>query len=116
MGSSRKDEVQSWLATAVKVGLLVLRDRQSRRKLMFYITLAAMIQLGFGVLILHHLAGSLILFVLYWGFCLVLVCIMVLLAMYDMLAVRQEQKAELKRLREKIFSEEDQLPSQNDDS
>lgn len=83
---------------------------------MFYLTLGAMGQLAFGVVILDTLAQSIVLFTLYWGFCALVVCTMLLLAIYDMMAVRQEQQIALHQLREKMIAEQrDDLRSDADD-
>ena len=78
---------------------------------MFYVSLAAMAQLALGLVLMGWLSRSVILFLLYWCFCAFLVCIMLLLAIYDMLAVRQEQTKELQRLREQIFGEAEDMSS-----
>ena len=78
---------------------------------MFYVSLAAMAQLALGLVLMGWLSQSVILFLLYWCFCAFLVCIMLLLAIYDMLAVRQEQTKELQRLREQIFGEAEDMSS-----
>lgn len=78
---------------------------------MFYVSLAAMFQLGMGLVLMGWLSQSVILFLLYWCFCACLVCLMLLLAVYDMLAVRQEQTNELQRLREQVFGDAEEVSS-----
>jgi len=64
-----------------------------------------MVQLALGLLILNQLSKFPILFVLYWAFCLLQVGLMILFALYDMLTVRQDQRAELARLRQTIVAD-----------
>ena len=114
--SSSQNGSSSWVQMALRMGFFALRHRPWRRKLMFYLTLGAMGQLAFGVLILDTLAKSLLLFALYWGFCAFVVCTMLLLAIYDMMAVRQEQRVALLQLRERMLAEQrDELGSHADD-
>jgi CHASE2 domain-containing sensor protein len=105
------NESPSWVQVALKFGFFTLRHRPWRRRLMFYVSLAAMAQLGLGLVLMGWLSQSVILFLLYWCFCAFLVCLMLLLAVYDMLAVRQEQTRELQRLREQVFGEAEELSS-----
>lgn len=100
------NESPSWMQVALRLGIFTLRDRASRRKLMFYISLGTLLQLGLGMLLMGWLTKSIFLFVVYWGFCGFLVCLMLLMAVYDMLAVRQEQLRELHRIREQVFGDE----------
>lgn len=115
MAASDKDP-SGWLAFALNVGLFTLRDRTARRRLMFYLTLSAMGQLALGLLILDQLSKSLFFFLFYWGFCMLLVFLMILLALYDMLAVKLDQQAELSRLRETFLTDEEAPQSNADDS
>jgi hypothetical protein len=98
-------EPTNWLTLALRVGLSTLRDLTARRRLMFYLTISAMVQLALGLLILNQLSKFPILFVLYWAFCLLQVGLMILFALYDMLTVRQDQRAELARLRQTIVAD-----------
>ncbi len=106
----------SWIQLALRVGIFSLRYRPWRRKLMFYLTLGAMGQLALGMILLEGLAESIPLFVCYWGFCGMVVCTMLLLAVYDMLAVRQEQRMELQKLRERMFVDQRETLAHADDS
>ncbi len=105
MGSSKDSGGgPSWAQLALRLGLFSLRNRLWRRRLMFYVTLAALGQLAVGLFVFEPLTGTLF-ELLYWGFCLCLVGLMVLLALYDMLAVRQEQRLEVLRLRARMLEE-----------
>lgn len=114
--ASPGNDSPSWAQLALRVGFFSLRHRPWRRKLMFYLTLGTVAQFALGVVILDSLASSILLFLLYWGFCALLVCVMLLLALYDMLAVRQEQQLELMRLREQMFAEQSETMDHGNDS
>ena len=118
MAQDPKHEAVSWVQAGVKLALFALRHRAWRRKLMFYISLGAMLQLALGLVVLDELTRHWVLFVLFWSFCLLLVLTMILLAAYDMLAIRAEQRLALLRLRQEMLEEaQDRLASQeNDDS
>ena len=78
---------------------------------MFYLSLAAVVLLGLGLVLMGWLSQSVVLYLLYWCFCASFVCLMLLMAVYDMLAVRQEQAKELQRLKEQVFGEAEDLSS-----
>jgi len=73
-------------------GLLVMRTRELRRKLMFFVSLAAMLSVFFGgVVIIDALVQSPWLFIGYWFVSGTLVLGMVLLALYDILRLKGDQ-------------------------
>lgn len=72
--------------------------------MMFYVTLVTLFQLILGVFFIEGtLSSSITGFLFYWGFCVSMVICMGLLALYDMLAVKNEQRQELRKLRESVF-------------
>ncbi len=74
---------------------------------MFYVTLATALQAAAGVTLLEKtLTGSVWMFLGYWGWCMSMALLMMMLAVFDMLAVRREQQEELRRLRDSIFGRE----------
>ncbi len=74
---------------AVAVFLTLLRVRQARRKMMFAVSIATMLVTFFGFTLLEgFLADHPLLFAIYWFFCIGLVLFMLLLAIYDMAAVK----------------------------
>lgn len=78
----------------------ILRDRTMRRQALAYIISAALVLLGLGVAVLDGwLAQHVLLFLLYWAACLWLTLTSMLLALYDMLAVRAELQKERRELR-----------------
>ena len=103
--ASSGNESPSWVQVALRIGFFSLRQRTIRRKVMFYVSLAAMAQLAIGLVALEWLSQTVLLFLFFWGFCSCLVLLMLLLALYDILAVRQEQQLELRRLRDQVFGE-----------
>ena len=114
MAASDK-EPSGWFTLALNLGLFTLRDLTARRRLMFYLTISAMVQLALGLFILNQLSKSILIFVFYWSFCMLQVCLMMLLALYDMLTVKRDQQAEISRLRETILTN-DSPNSNADDS
>lgn len=105
-----------WAQVALKLGFFGLRHRPWRRKIMFYLTLGTMAQFALGWVLMDHLSKSLLGFTLFWGVCAFLVVMMLLLALYDMLAVRQEQQLALRQLRERMFADQMEPPSHADDT
>lgn len=82
---------RSYLQLAVATGLVVIRNRDLRRRLMFWLAISAMGVVLLGITVLDAgLSESAVFLAAYWGFCLVLVILMFLLALYDMLAVSRE--------------------------
>lgn len=78
----------------------ILRDRTMRRQALAYIISAALVLLGLGVAVLDGwLSQHVLLFLLYWAACLWLTLTSMLLALYDMLAVRAELQKERRELR-----------------
>ena len=80
-----------------------------RRTVLFYLVLAALVMLAAGVAVLDSLLmGHPILFLLYWGACLWLTLTCLLLALYDMFALRAEARRERLRLKSKILGQKDE--------
>ena len=81
-----------YVKLAFATGLWLLRDRALRRKLMFFVSIAAMLAVFVGgVLIIDFLVENLWIFVIYWFVAGSLVLSMILLALYDMLRVKSDQ-------------------------
>ncbi len=105
------------LRFAVALVLGFLRDRESRRQIMFFVTLGAVVSLAAGATILEgFLTGRPWIFLLYWGGCLWLTLAALLLALYDMAMTRRDFVAEKKRLArglgEVLHAEEEQRKEQ----
>ena len=74
---------------AVAISKTLLRHQQSRRKLMFAVSVAAMLVTFLGFTLLEgFLSDHPLLFAFYWLLCAGLVIFMVLLAIYDLATVR----------------------------
>ncbi|MEI6561217.1 MAG: hypothetical protein WCO68_03930 [Verrucomicrobiota bacterium] len=86
----------------------ILRDRQMRRTVLFWIVVATLVLLGVGAMPLDAWLGEHpLLFLLYWGACLWLTGTSMLLALYDLLAIRTEAARERQRLKGKVFGEDE---------
>ena len=83
-----------------------LRDRNTRRKLLFAFTLITLLFSFCGGFIIDNLLReSLILFIIYWLFAILLVLIMILMALYDMLRSKIEIINEAKTEVDKIIED-----------
>jgi hypothetical protein len=87
-----KRNVSSWnVSKGIARGLL--RDRQERRRLLARILMVVLALISVGLwLIDHWLAANVWRFLLWWGACAALTCLMMLLALYDLLAVIREER------------------------
>ena len=86
----------------------ILRDRQVRRKVLFWIVTAVLAMMGVGaVLVDGWLSKHPVVFLFYWGACLWLTATSLLLALYDLLSVRSEARRERQRLKGQVFRAED---------
>lgn len=71
----------------------ILRDRAARRKIIGRMLMAALLMMAAGLwLIDGWLAAELWRFVIWWGACAGLTCIVMLFAVYDALAVVREER------------------------
>tara|TARA_B100000965_G_scaffold402396_1_gene428237 strand:- start:1586 stop:1939 length:354 start_codon:yes stop_codon:yes gene_type:complete len=95
------------------ISLGILRNRKSRRKFILSFTLLTIFFLIIGTFVIDkHLEENLILFLIYWIFSVALVLLMILFALYDMLACRSEIIKEGKQELEKIVNKmKDDLPN-----
>jgi|TARA_B100000530_G_C15890949_1_gene461405 uncharacterized membrane protein YfcA len=83
-----------------------LRDRNTRRKLLFAFTLITLLFSFCGGFIIDNLLReNLILFIIYWLFAILLVLIMILMALYDMLRSKIEIINEAKTEVDKIIED-----------
>ena len=81
-----------YVRLAFATGLLVMRTRELRRKLMFIVSLGAMLSVFFGgVVIIDFLVENPWLFITYWFVSGTLVLGMILLALYDVLRLKNDQ-------------------------
>lgn len=80
---------------SVTIARLILRTRASRRNLMFWLTLATLGATALGAFVLMEpLAEAPLLFLIYWAFVGFMLLFLILLALYDLLSVGREIRAE----------------------
>jgi len=83
-------------------------DQNTRRGVMFVIILAAMLMVFCGSTFLSApLTARPLVFLSYWAACAWLTLCALLLALYDLLALRRRARQERRRLRAEIFSREE---------
>lgn len=71
----------------------ILHDRAARRKVIGRMLMAALLMMAAGLwLIDGWLAASVPRFVIWWGGCATLTCVVMLFAVYDALAVVREER------------------------
>ena len=84
----------------------ILRDRKMRRDALTLIVVATLVMVGVGAVLLDGwLSEHPFIFLLYWGACAWLTLTSLLLALYDLLAVRTEARRERQRLKGQVFGE-----------
>lgn len=84
------------VALAVAIARVTLLERARRRKLMSGILIAILVVFSLGTWPLAEwLGGSLWLMLIWWGACTALCLFLVMLAVYDALAVVREERAKL---------------------
>lgn len=95
----------SW---AILISKGILRDRQMRRHVLFWIVAAALTLLALGAFLLDDwLWARPLLFLLYWGACLWLTLTASLLALYDLLALRLEARRLRQQLKHRVLGDGD---------
>ena len=86
------NNLQFYTKLGFATGLLILRNRDLRRKLMFFVSIAAMLAVfAGGFLFMDFLLAHPWLFVIYWFVSGTLVLGMILLSLYDMLRLKGDQ-------------------------
>lgn len=86
----------------------ILRDQAMRRNAMFVLLVAAMGMLFLGWIVFDGwLMARPKVFALFWLVCLWLTCTAMLLAVYDMLALRMKSRRERRHLKRNIFDDDD---------
>jgi len=82
----------------------IVADRHARRSVLFGVTMSAMVMVFAGALFLNGwLLESPWRFLLYWGACIWLTFLAILLSVYDLLMLRMEAKRERQRLKAQLF-------------
>ncbi len=86
----------------------ILRDQRMRRNTMFFLLVAAMVMLFVGWIILDRwLVARPKVFAMFWLVCGWLTLTAMLLALYDMLALRVKAREERRRLRKRILDDDE---------
>ena len=85
----------------------LIYDQNTRRGAMFIVLVSAMLMVFSGGTFLDSaLTARPLIFLTYWGVCAWLTFCAILLALYDLLALRRRAEAERRRLKAKVFSRE----------
>ena len=75
--------------TTVALFLTLLRNRHARRRMMLHFSLGTMLYTIVGITLIGDFLGDhLIVFSIYWFFCLALVVLMLLMSVYDFAATK----------------------------
>jgi hypothetical protein len=83
-----------------------IRDQRVRRSLMFYCSLGSVLLLFVGSVLMDGiLRARPVLFVVWWGVCAWLMLASLLLAVFDMLAIRAAARRERRELARRILKE-----------
>ncbi|MFT4549602.1 MAG: hypothetical protein ACI8XO_002075 [Verrucomicrobiales bacterium] len=87
-------KIQFYTKLGFATGLMLMRTREMRRKLMFVVSIGAMLSVFIGgVLISDFLMEHPWMFLIYWFVSGTLLLGMIMLALYDMLRLRMDQAA-----------------------
>ena len=99
----------------IQISKGLVRDARSRRTLMFYAVLIALVMLFAGATVLDGwLRGHVLLFIAWWGACAWITLLAVLLALFDMLLIRAASRRARKELAEDYLRRN--LPAEDDDA
>ncbi|MCB1233020.1 MAG: hypothetical protein KDN19_22435 [Verrucomicrobiae bacterium] len=91
------------VAIGLAFGSVVLKERRLRRNALFGLTLLALLLVFGGTVFLGDgLMKSPIAFLAFWGICFLMVGLVLLLALYDLLAVRKEHRRRVKDLERQL--------------
>ncbi|MCH2061634.1 MAG: hypothetical protein MK183_13510 [Verrucomicrobiales bacterium] len=105
MGKLTSDIRLAW--RMIRAGLLTsLRIRAARRKIMFYALAGTILTVYLGFALLDEfLSKHPFIFAIYWLYCAVLVVFMLILAVYDMAAVKREMHIRAKQELNEVLKE-----------
>ena len=91
----------------IQVSKGLIRDQRTRRTLMFYTVLGALVMIFAGATFLQSLLDAKehpVLVLVYWAACAWITLLAVLLALYDMVKVRGEVRRERRRLERELVA------------
>ena len=91
------------LITQISKGLI--REQRTRRLIMFYGLIAALVMLFLGSVFFGWLRSYPLLFLLYWGTCGWITLLAMLLALFDLLMVRAAAKRARRQLEDEYLGE-----------
>jgi hypothetical protein len=84
-----------------------IRDQHMRRSMMFYTSLGSVLMLFVGAVVIDRaLRNHPVVFVIWWAACAWLMLTSLLLALFDMLAIRAAARRERRELARRIFKDE----------
>lgn len=91
------------VALGLAAGWVIIRHRPYRRNLLFGLTLVTLLMVFLGAAPLTAvLSQSPFAFAVYWIACFFLVGFVLLLAIYDLIAIRQEHRQRMNRLEQEL--------------
>ena len=83
----------NWTVVSLGLAKMILHDREERRKLLGSMLMVALGQMAVGLWVVNDwLMESPIRFLLWWGACAVVTFVVLLFALYDILAVIREER------------------------
>jgi hypothetical protein len=84
-----------------------VRDQRLRRSMMFYTSLGSVLMLFVGAVVIDRtLRDRPVTFIAWWAICAWLMLTSLLLALFDMLAIRAAARRERRELARRIFEED----------
>ncbi len=93
------DRATKRVAIGMAFGTVVLKNRRFRRNALFGLTLLTLLLVFGGAVFLGDgLMKSPLAFLLFWGICFLMVGLVLMLALYDLLAVRKEHRKRVRDL------------------
>jgi len=105
-------ELKENLRFIVAISKGIARDRRARRAVLTMVVGAAVLMVFVGSVILDRLLGEHpLLFLAYWGACIWLTFLSILMAVHDLLMVRKDARRERQELKARVFGMKDEDPS-----
>ena len=83
----------SWVMVCTGLARMILHSRELRRKMLFQLVMVLLVIVGLGAWPLADwLSSNVWLFLIWWGISMIYGLLVILLAIYDMLAVVREER------------------------
>jgi len=93
-GAAKGTKSASWLMVLTGLAKMILHTRAMRRKILFQLVIVLLLLVGLGSWPLADwLGGNIWLFLIWWGASMLYGAMVILLAIYDMLAVIHEERS-----------------------